>query len=195
MTSLIFIAPALSTFCCQTSSGSDVFQCYSSGYCCRIGVEENGVLVEYWYSTGCFDFETWVEPNRMMFTVGRSTPINLYVHNLENYTDKYNISYNITSTNPELISVDLRGVTPTDSVGPGEIEKLYPRIIVLARYASGTIFFNVTSWGSNQMQRNASLIIQTSDVPISLKEFDSNLLLWFLIVMIICLFYLKSRIH
>jgi len=193
LTNLIFIAPALSDFCCQTSSGSNTFQCYSSGYCCKISVEDNGALVEYWHPNGCFDFEVWVEPSNMAFTVGKTTPVNLYVHNLERYTDRYNIDYNVTSLNPSLISVDMTGVTPTDSVAPNEIKVLHPRITVLSKDASGTVFFNVTSWGNNQKQKDAFLVVISSNMPISLDEFDSSLILWVLIVIIIGVIYFLNQ--
>ena len=192
---LISFGLVSSDFCCQTSSGSGEFVCYSTGVCCKIDTyDENGVLLEYWHSIGCFDFLVWIEPSSMMFTVGKKTPINLYVNNLEQYTDRYNISYSVESSNPALISVDLTGVTPTENVDWGQIKNLHPRIMILSTAASGTVWFNVTSWGDISVQKNASLTIRPSDLPVSLPEYDFNGFWWIMIIILVGLIYYSSKL-
>jgi hypothetical protein len=149
-----------------------------------------GTYKEYWDPNGCFDFEVWVEPNKMAFTIGRKTNVNLYIKNLEAYSDSYNVSYWIDSPNPSLISVDLIGVTPTEIVFPFSTEKFYPRITILSAQASGTVWFNVTSSGNPGIQRNASLDISSSGMPISLPEFNSNFFLLLLLMILSGLIYI-----
>ena len=131
-----------------------------------------GTLSEYWHLKSCFDFDTWVKPERMMFTLGAKIPVNLYIKNKGGYTDAYTIDYFITSSNPELIKVDLTGVTPTGSVAHGEIKKLYPRIMTLYTDATGDVTFNVSSQGDPTLYKTATLNIIESDFPLSLPEFD-----------------------
>lgn len=176
---LVFIPSVLSA-CTISNPCCCVNQCRVSGACCKMGTPE-----EYWSPTGCFDFEVWVEPTIMKFTIGKKVSINLYIKNVEEYADRYNISYWIESTNPSLISVDLTGITPTEYVTSGELKVLKPRITVLSTSASGTVWFNVTSWGNSSLQKNASLLIQESDLPLSLKEFnflEFSLLILFCII-------------
>lgn len=181
---LISVSLVSSTFCCQTAKGSEEFKCYDSGICCKINTyDEHGVLMEYWHQIGCFDFRTWIEPSNMIFTVGKNTPINLYVNNLEEYSDRYNISYSIESSNPALISVDMSAVTPTDSVGPDQITELHPIIAVLSAKVSGKVWFNITSWGDTSVYKNTSLTILSSDMPVSLPEFNNSLFLMTVIIL------------
>lgn len=163
---LVFIPSVFST-CSISNPCCCANQCWISGTCCKKGTPD-----EYWSPTGCFDFNVWVEPNNIKLTVGKKIPINLYIENTEEYTDRYNISYWIESTNPSLISVDLTGITPTEYVSPREIKVLHPRITVLSLSASGTVWFNVTSWGNSSLRKTASLSIEESDLPLSLEELN-----------------------
>ena len=183
--SLIFL-PSVLSFCCQTSPESGTFKCYDSGVCCKIGTED-----EYWNPVGCFDFLVWVEPESGQFTVGKKIPVNLYVKNIEEYTDKYNISYSIVSPNPSLIDVDILGISPTDSVLPGEVKIFYPRITIKSVGTSGIVWFNVTSWGDSNVQKNTSLTILPSGEPVSLDEFNSKIFLFSIVLVSVLFFYLR----
>ena len=179
---IVFSACSRTTPCCCED------RCWIEGVCCKKGLPN-----EYWHDTGCYDFEVWVEPNRMRFMIGKNTPINLYIKNIEEYTDRYDVTYEIKDTaNPALIEVDIIGITPTDYVGP-ETKKLQPRITVLSSKATGKVFFNLTSYGDPSVVRNASLIIISSEFPISLIEFNYS---WFLVLIILAgmlyLFWLKN---
>jgi hypothetical protein len=176
----VFSACTRSTPCCCEN------RCWISGVCCKKGLPE-----EYWHPTGCYDFEVWVEPKTMVFVVGKKTPINLYIKNTEEYTDRYNVSYNVSSSLRGLISVDLVGTTPTDNVGPSQVKKLNPRITVLYVEASGAVWFNVTSWGNPNIQRNVSLTIAPAGLPASLVEFDSLFFFVFVILAGVVYFFFK----
>lgn len=67
------------SFCCKEGPGLEA-KCWASGICCKIGTAE-----EYWDPTGCL--EVWVEPSVFTSTVGRKTPINLYIKTT--YADDY----------------------------------------------------------------------------------------------------------
>ena len=156
---LLNIGEVQSAFCCKEEETSQK-KCYSEGQCC------DGI----WYPA-CFWFDIWVEPRSMMFTVGKRTTVNLYIRNLCPYPDNYNLSYNITAPNSELIKVDLTGFEYVKDVGSEEIRVVYPRIIILEASASGDIIFNVTSEGNSTIQKNATLTVLPSDSPQSLPEF------------------------
>jgi len=151
----------LGTFCCGPPSGK---KCYNSGVCCLMTTES-----EYWHPTGCFGFNAWVQPDRMMFTLGSKTPVNLYIQNKGAYTDSYTV--NADSSNPELIKYDLTGVSPTGGVAYGEIKTLYPRIITLYNDIPGNVKFNVSSQGDPTLHNITTLNIIASDFPLSLPEF------------------------
>jgi len=174
----IFSACTRSNPCCCEN------KCWVSGVCCKKGTPN-----EHWDSIGCYDFETWVEPNKMMFTIGRRTPINLYVKNTAEYDDIYNVSYWLENINPALISIDLSTVTPTDEIGMDQTDKLVPIVTVLSMSASGSIHFNITSWGNPNIQRNATLSVAQSNLPLSLEEFSFPMFLIF-IILIGFLYYL-----
>lgn len=179
---LVFSACTRSIPCCCEN------KCWISGVCCK--KDQPG---EFWHPTGCYDFEFRVEPNSMTFTVGSKIPINLYVKNVEEYTDRYNIDYWIESSNPSLISVDISGVTPTDNIAPQQIKLLNPRILILSKSATGKVWFNVTSWGEPSLQKNASLTILSSDLPISLVEFDYFGFFILIILVFVVYFFFKLR--
>jgi hypothetical protein len=117
-----------------------------------------------------------------MFTIGRNTPINLYIKNIGEYNDMYNVSYWLENINPALISIDLSAVTPTDETGSDQTNKLVPIITVLSTSVSGNVHFNITSWGNPKIQRNASLSVAQSNLPISLEEFSFPTFLIFIIL-------------
>jgi hypothetical protein len=146
---------------------------------------------EYW-ADSCYNFKTWVEPGSMMFTVGQETPINLYIQNLAAYPDNFDITYKILPpANPNLIQVDISGITPVLNVNQmGGIVIIKPRITVLEQHATGTVLFNVTSQGDRDMYKNATLRILQSDLPISLPEFNNlGLITMFILV---CTIYIAT---
>jgi len=128
-----------------------------------------------------------------MFTVGRKTNVNLYIHNLGLYPDNYNLTYNITSGNSALIKVDIAGFDYVKDVGPKEIRVVYPAITILESGATGNIFFNATSEGDNRKQNNATLTILPSDFPLSLPEFDFFSL--FVIVVLSGIIYVYNKMR
>jgi hypothetical protein len=162
----ISLACSPSAGCCCNSTIPSQKKCYTSGACCKIGTSD-----EYWDSVGCYNFNAWVQPNRIMLTLGTKTPVILYVDNTGGYTDTYDVNYRITSGNPSLIVVELTGVTPTGSVASGEIKMLYPRMTVLSTGNSWDVTFNVTSRVDPSIYKNTTLTILEGDYPLSLPEF------------------------
>jgi len=151
-------------FCCSSSSGQR--KCYSTGVCCLEKTDD-----EYWNLNSCRDFDVWVKPDRMMFTLAVKTLVNLYIENKGAYTDSYTVQYDTNPKNPTII-VDLTGATSTGSLAPREIKKLYPRIAVLASSITGDVIFMVNSTQDSSLQKNATLRIIESDYPVSLSEFN-----------------------
>ncbi len=161
--SMSCIARSAGAFCCGPSTDK---KCYTSGVCCLMGTPS-----EYWHPTGCFGFDTWVKPERMMFTLGTKIPVGLYIENRGSYTDVYDVDYEIDPFISSLVKVDMSGVSPTSSVAHGEVKKLYPRIITLYTDVTGDVMFNVTSYGDPTLYKNTKLKILASDFPLSLPEF------------------------
>ncbi|MDI6826813.1 MAG: hypothetical protein QMD36_06590 [Candidatus Aenigmarchaeota archaeon] len=153
----------ISAFCCGPPGQR---RCYASGVCCLQGTAD-----EYWHPVSCRDFNVWVRPERMMFTLAAKTPVNLYVENKGAYTDSYIVDYEKIPNDPNII-VDLAGVTPTGSIAPGEIKKLYPRIAVLSTITSADVIFIVNSTQEPTLQKSATLHIIESDYPVSLSELN-----------------------
>lgn len=172
-------------FCCKDpDTGQD--KCFSDGQCC------DGTYDPF----TCFKFEMWVEPKNAILTVGKRTNVNLYIHSLCPYPDNYNLTYNITSPNPALIQVDLNGFDYIKDVGRREIRVVYPSITILASGVTGTkIFFNATSEGNNTVQRNATLTLISSDLPLSLPEFDSLALLVIVFLVGIIYFVIRAKFN
>jgi len=159
-TLLLIIGEVYSVFCCEDPETGQK-KCYSTGQCCD----------DLWFPV-CFWFDVWVEPKSRMFTVGESTTVNLYIHNVCPYPDNYDVTYEITAGNPNLIKVDLTGFEYVEDVGPKEIRVIYPRITILEKSATGSILFNATSEGNNTVYNNATLTVLQGDLPVSLPEFD-----------------------
>ena len=176
----------LTPCCCQEHPGG-AEKCFTQGLCCGYGDEQ------FWDPVSCFKFDMWVEPRSTMFTVGRKTNVNLYIHNLGIYPDNYNLTYNITSGNSALIKVDIAGFDYVKDVGPKEIRVVYPAITILESGATGNIFFNATSEGDNRKQNNATLTILPSDFPLSLPEFDFFSL--FVIVVLSGIIYVYNKMR
>jgi hypothetical protein len=160
------LACSPSAGCCCNSTIPNQKKCYTSGQCCKMGASD-----EYWDPVGCYNFNAWVQPKRIMLTLGTKTPIILYVENTGGYTDTYDVNYRITSGNPSLINVELTGVTPTGSVASSEIKKLYPRMTVLSAINSWEVTFNITSRVDPSIYKNTTLTIIEGDNPLSLPEF------------------------
>ena len=178
---LLFMNLVFSAFCCKEGPGLPE-RCWASGICCKKGTPE-----EYWDPTGCL--EVWVEPASMTFTVGRKTPINLYIRTT--YADNYVISYKIIEGNSALIQVDLTGASLAENVNPGETRILHPRVTVLATNAQGKISFNVTSQSEQSLYKNTTLIVKESSLPVSLPEFKLIFLL-VLVPLISLIFYITK---
>ena len=159
-TLLLIIGEVYSVFCCEDPETGQK-KCYSTGQCCD----------DLWVPV-CFWFDVWVEPTSRMFTVGESTTVNLYIHNVCPYPDNYDVTYDIIVGNPNLIKVDLTGFECVEDVGPKEIRVIYPRITILEKSATGSILFNATSEGNNTVYNNATLTVLQGDLPVSLPEFD-----------------------
>jgi len=179
LTILLNIEKVNASFCCEDpQTGQE--KCFSGGQCCN----------ESWYFS-CFHFDMWVEPTRGIFTVGKQTNVNLYIHNLCPYPDNYNLTFNITSGNPALIKVDIMGFDYIQDVGPGEIRMVYPSITMLESSATGQVFFNATSEGNSTVQKNATLTVLPSESPVSLPEFDIIGLVF--IVLLVGIIYFLNR--
>ena len=157
----------ISSPCCCNNTILGEKRCYTSGGCCRSGLWD-----ENWDENGCRDFNVWVQPKRIMLTLGTKTSVILYVENAGDYTDAYDVDYEINYPNPNLIKVDLTSVTPTGDVASGYIKYLYPRITILSTTGTFDLIFNVTSRGDPNMYRTTSLVIMESDYPLSLSEFS-----------------------
>jgi hypothetical protein len=140
---------------------------------------------EHWDQTGCRDFIVWIEPNRMMFTLGAKTYVILYVKNTGTYTDSYNIGYTITQGNPNSINVDLTSIQQGITLGPSFTQPLYPIITVFTTKDHWDVIFNVTSIGDSSMYRTATLNIMESDYPLSLPEFGVFGLIEIIILVVI----------
>lgn len=151
-------------FCCGPPSGQR--KCYNTGVCCLEKTDD-----EYWNLNSCRDFDVWVKPDRMMFTIATKTLVNLYVENKGAYTDNYTVEYDTNPNNPTVI-VDLTGYTSTGSMFPREIKILHPRIAVLSAATTGDVIFMVNSTQDPSLQMNATLHIIESDYPVSLSEFN-----------------------
>jgi hypothetical protein len=177
----------VSVFCCQTTPGSGEYRCYNSGICCRKGKSD-----EYWDNVGCFDFNFWVEPSSMTFTIGKKTKVNLYIKNTGSYDDNYTIDYIIVGVNPALIQVDMSYVTPTGIVDSGTIKTLYPTITVLSSEVSGSIVFNATSQGKPTLYENTTLAVR-GGLPLSLPEFDFLNTLWLIILAGVVYYFYESK--
>ncbi|MCX6822011.1 MAG: hypothetical protein NTW30_04510 [Candidatus Aenigmarchaeota archaeon] len=175
--SMSLVIPA---FCCSENGQK---KCYVSGVCCLQNTED-----EFWSLTSCRNFNVWVKPEKMMFTLGLKIPVNLYIENKGAYTDSYVVNYEKYDPN---IIVDLTGVTPTGSLAPGEIKILYPRIAVLSTLTNGKLVFMINSTQNSTLQNNATLTIMESDYPLSLPDFDVFGLIEILILVVIM--YLVSR--
>jgi len=187
---IVLSSCADSPCCCNNIVGGQK-RCYTSGACCRTGAWD-----EYWDETGCRDFNVWVEPKRIMLTLGTRTAVMLYIDNIGGYSDSYHVDYEITSVNPSLINVDLTGVQPTGSVGPvgpGELITTLPIITVLTATETWDVTFNVTSLGDPNMYRSASLTIMQSDYPLSLSEFGILGLIEILILVVTVYFINRMR--
>jgi hypothetical protein len=130
-----------------------------------------GMWDEYWDETGCRDFKVWVEPKRIMLTLGTKTSVILYVKNTGTYTDSYHVDYEINPLGSTTIYIDLTAIPDEFTVGPGATQTLYPMITVLTTTDQWDVTFNVTSLGDPNMYRTASLTIMQSDYPLSLPEF------------------------
>jgi hypothetical protein len=134
----------------------------------------------------------WVEPRSAMFTVGKKTFVNLYIHNLCPYPDNFNLTY--INGNPNLIKVDITGFEHINDFNPKEIRVVYPSITLLEAHAIGTITFNATSEGNNTIQRNANLTVLSSDFPMSLPEFNSLSILGIIFLIGIVYFVVCTKI-
>ena len=149
--------------CCQTASGSGQYRCYNSGICCRIGTAQ-----EYWDPVSCYRFTAWLEPHRAAFVVGQKTPINLYIENTGDYTDSYEITY--STSDPNLVLVDVSYISSVKNVGPGEVRLVQPRITVISAILQGTVDFIINS-DSGLPPQSVTLTILESELPMSLPEF------------------------
>jgi hypothetical protein len=183
---LFLVAIVSSVFCCSETPGQPR-KCWTYGACCKKGTPE-----EYWHPTGCFGLKSWVEPENMMFTVGKKTSVNLYLKNEGTYSDNYEVEYVITEGNPALIQVDMSGASSAENMDPGEVRVLHPRVTVILAQAQGEILFNVTSQADPNLYDNATLRVQGSDLPLSLQEFDT-LVLFITIIITGIIYYFVAR--
>jgi hypothetical protein len=176
--------------CCCNSTVLNQKKCYTSGECCRMDMSD-----EYWNETGCRDFNVWVEPRKIMLTLGTKTPVILYIDNFGSYTDAYNVNYEIIPVGSNSINVDLTGSIPTGNTGNvagGETKKLYPLITVFTALNTWDVTFNVSSIGDPTMYRTAKLSVLQSEYPLSLPDFSIFGLIE--IVVLVGIIYLVNRI-
>ncbi len=185
--SLILAKPSKGVICCQTALGEQK-RCWGTGVCCNKGTE-----LEYWSPNSCYNFTMWTSVSQV-FRVGQKTHIALYLQNTGGYVDSYDIDYELLDCeNPSLVILDTSGISPITNVYPNEKRVVYPRITILATNVYGVINFTGISQGDNTIQRSATLTILQSDYPVSLPEFENQLILLILISSsIVIIFHSKN---
>lgn len=170
--------------CCQTSPSSGQRRCYNSGICCNVGNSN-----EYWDPESCYNFEINIEGSGL-FIAGQPNFINLYIKNIGAYTDSYNISTVISSSNPQLIILEV----PNEvlHVIPGETRVVKPRITILSTTVTGEINFTAISRAYSSRQRSAVFTILRSDLPYNLPEFN-NILFLLIVISSTIIYYIKKK--
>lgn len=171
--------------CCQTAPESGQYRCYNSGVCCLIGTD-----YEYWDPVSCHGLKMWVEPEKAMFTVGTKTRINIYIQNIGDYTDSYDIE--VTKI-PDLVLVDIIGSEVAEDLSPLEIKILHPRITVLSATATGDVEFKGTSRTDPTVFETANLEIYEGELPLSLPEFGFFGTIFMIILAGIVYFLIKKK--
>ncbi|NCO96691.1 MAG: hypothetical protein GW865_01215, partial [Candidatus Aenigmarchaeota archaeon] len=92
--------------------------------------------------------------------------------NKGSYADSYDLSYEIISTSPNLILVDMTGAALIKDINPGETKRVYPQITILSSTATGKVIFTAASQARPAVQKSAELYILESDNYLSLPEFS-----------------------
>ena len=158
---LMLIAGVYAGFCCRDPVTLQK-KCYDTGECCT----DAGI----WYPS-CYDFEIGVSGERS-FKVGEKSPVIVYITNKGSYADSYGMAYEIISTSPNLILVDMTGAALIKDINPGETKRVYPQITILSSTATGKVIFTAASQARPAVQKSAELYILESDNYLSLPEFS-----------------------
>ena len=177
--------PSPGRFCCQSESRSGQYRCYITGCCCEMGTEN-----EYWYhecpcpetttttssstsststSLPPYSFRIWVEGPSLL-KIGEKVPVLLYIQNLGENTDNYDIDYNIDSDYSHLIDVDMSDASSMQDLSSKEIRVKTVRVMLLESHVSADITFTATSENTEE-QGSATLSVLEGDFEMSLPEF------------------------
>jgi len=138
----------------------------------------------------------WVAGPKL-FTIGRSELINIYVQNLGNLEDTFNVSFKKTAQDislndvSQLIDVNIPSKDIVQ-VEPGNIGNTVATITLLGPINTGSITFNITSETNSSVSQLVTIQVVTG-YPINLPEFE---LLGMIQVLIfaVCIF-LVLKIH
>jgi hypothetical protein len=153
---------------------------------------------EFWDLTSCYAFSLSVSGPRVLKT-GYPTPINVYLENTGAYSDSYELSYSLNSINPNLIIIIINETDPEETkivvpdVSDWETRTINPRVKVLSTTATGEITFTGKSMASSK-EKSAKFIIIESDLPFSLPDFNSILIL-VIIAFSTLIYYYKKKIY
>jgi hypothetical protein len=149
-----------------------------------------------------YNLDTWTE-GPSVFTISKAEPVNIYVRNLGNIRDSYNISvrkeaYKDGNSVPHLVHVSMPS-NRISSVEPNRTGNTFATITLLGPITNGRVTFNVTS--DSQPSIHGETFIEfkpgMTGSPINLPEF--GLMGLFQIFIFIAIFQiilsLKKNIH
>ena len=208
------VEEGISGFCCRDSISGE-YKCWDSGWCCNVDQPN-----EFWWpDSSCgltttttsstststtsttppsLEFEAWLSTERMVFRVGRPFWINIYIKNIGNQPDTYNITDIQISARDNLGNdvshlVNVRSLkNTTDVVYPDDVTSLSPRIVVLTTLGQGSkITFTVTSNTDPSQSKDLVLNI-LSGLPESVPEI--SLFNIFMINLIVCSIMIVKKI-
>ena len=119
------------------------------------------------------NFKTWAQAP-VLFTLGKTELVNIYVQNTGNEDDSYNITYFKNATKqsikvPHLISVSMTSYK-IKRLKTNETSDTFAKIVILAPIDAGNVTFNITSETPPAFSQLTSVEIKTGS-PIILQEF------------------------
>jgi hypothetical protein len=140
---------------------------------CYNGSISNSSIIYFTSIIPRYNLEAWVS-GPSLFTIGKTELVSIYVKNIGNLVDNYNIS---SRKYAQKATVDVSHLVnvyfPSDrivSVEPGKVGNTFAEVTVLGSIDSGNIYFNVTSETNSPAFRESSIIINAGS-PINLPEF------------------------
>jgi len=150
------------------SSSCDLLEYEGYTHDCNLTIPGDEYCCKCTNETKCnCDFKIWIE-NPRLFTIGNKIPVKLFIQNLCNPIDTYNIA--IEKENSPILNVELDDNQIKDII-PREIRVTYPRILVLESHYAGDINFTVTSTSCN-ITKKVTLTLTDSGLPLNLPEFN-----------------------